>query len=247
MRTWSRWRPTTGSRSATAPCPSPTRWKRSASGWSGCPGRCRKPAPCRSACTTGWRSGCSSTRWAGWRRTWTGGCSGGPSCGTGPARGRYSTPSSELPAATRWSGSGRDKTWPWPRDSSPTSRPGWGRCSPHDAYASQLTDLRDRLRASLSDKPADAPACGPTASDLAEQIQHLRASYTIQDAPTRPRPAARPVRPVVAAKPRESKPLGAEGGVPPADDTPPVSEPPPPAAGWRERAGRTAGRQPGLF
>jgi hypothetical protein len=56
----------------------------------------------------------------------------------------------------------------------------------HDAYLSELTNLRDQLKAGLS---ATAPALddetGPRVSDLAEKIKALKAAHSIEATPHR--------------------------------------------------------------
>jgi hypothetical protein len=56
----------------------------------------------------------------------------------------------------------------------------------HDSYLSQLTDLRDQLKAGLS---AQAPAAdgepGPTVPELADRIKALKAAHTIEATPQR--------------------------------------------------------------
>jgi hypothetical protein len=57
---------------------------------------------------------------------------------------------------------------------------------PHDAYLSQLAELRDHLRTSLSDKSSDPEAQPiPDASEIAAQIKSLRAANTIEGTPER--------------------------------------------------------------
>lgn len=65
----------------------------------------------------------------------------------------------------------------------------------HAEYASQLADLRDRLRLGLSDK---APESGTPVAEIAEMIKALRASNTVEAAPERTgaRKAVRAQRPV---------------------------------------------------
>ncbi len=66
----------------------------------------------------------------------------------------------------------------------------------HEEYASQLADLRDRLKLGLSEK---APEGGTPTAELAERIKALRASVTVEAAPERvTRKAARAERPVTA-------------------------------------------------
>ena len=52
----------------------------------------------------------------------------------------------------------------------------------HEAYLSNLTGLRDQLKAALSGEPKEGE---PTASDIAEQIKALRAAQTIEATPER--------------------------------------------------------------
>jgi hypothetical protein len=57
---------------------------------------------------------------------------------------------------------------------------------PHDAYLSGLTDLRDQLKAALSNTaPQEGVETGPTVAELADQIKALRAANTIEAAPQR--------------------------------------------------------------
>jgi hypothetical protein len=56
----------------------------------------------------------------------------------------------------------------------------------HDAYLSELTGLRDQLKASLSATGHDASMeNGPTASELAESVKALKAANTVETAPKR--------------------------------------------------------------
>jgi len=65
----------------------------------------------------------------------------------------------------------------------------------HEAFQSELADLRDRLKLSLSEH---APEGGESVADLAEKIKALRASVTVEAAPVRVgiRKAIRAERPV---------------------------------------------------
>jgi Helicase conserved C-terminal domain len=66
----------------------------------------------------------------------------------------------------------------------------------HEEYASQLADLRDQLKMGLSEH---APEGGTPVPELAEKIQALRASVTVEAAPERVnRKALRAERPVTA-------------------------------------------------
>jgi len=56
----------------------------------------------------------------------------------------------------------------------------------HDSYLSQLTELRDRLKASLSSTNAGADdEKQPNASELAEEIKALKSAHTIEATPLR--------------------------------------------------------------
>src|ERR1700690_1351980 len=58
----------------------------------------------------------------------------------------------------------------------------------HDAYLSELTSLRDQLKAGLSGaahQPEDEE--GPSVSELAEQIKSLKAAHSIEATPQRAR------------------------------------------------------------
>ena len=60
-----------------------------------------------------------------------------------------------------------------------------GQPFPHDTYLAELTDLRDRLRAGLS-QAAPEPGTGSVpVSELAERIKALKAAHTIDAAPER--------------------------------------------------------------
>jgi hypothetical protein len=66
----------------------------------------------------------------------------------------------------------------------------------HEEYASQLADLRDKLKLGLSEKP---PEGGTPTAELADQIRKLRESVTVEAAPERTvRKAVRAERPVTA-------------------------------------------------
>jgi hypothetical protein len=65
----------------------------------------------------------------------------------------------------------------------------------HDEYQRKLTELRDGLKLGLSDKAPEAGAEGPTAPELAEAIQALRAEQVAAAAPTRANPPPKPVNP----------------------------------------------------
>ena len=65
----------------------------------------------------------------------------------------------------------------------------------HDAYLSELTALRDQLKAGLSGRAAGARAPSrPSVSELAEQIKALKAAHSIEATPQRTGNAVRPPR-----------------------------------------------------
>jgi N12 class adenine-specific DNA methylase len=55
----------------------------------------------------------------------------------------------------------------------------------HDAYFAELKTLRDQLQAALSGTAEPGEESGPTTSELAERIQEMKASRTIEPAPER--------------------------------------------------------------
>lgn len=61
-----------------------------------------------------------------------------------------------------------------------------GKDFPHETVLSELVSLRDRLKACLSGRPAEADAQTPSRiSDVAEQIKTLKAAYTLVSTPER--------------------------------------------------------------
>ena len=60
-----------------------------------------------------------------------------------------------------------------------------GKPFPHEAYLSEMTNLRDQLKAGLSATPHQADESGPTVSELADRIKALKAANTIDAAPQR--------------------------------------------------------------
>ncbi len=98
----------------------------------------------------------------------------------------------------------------------------------HEEYASQLADLRDKLKLGLSEK---APEGGTPTAELAEQIKALRASVTVEAAPERTgtRKAARAERPVtqrIRERRGEVQEVKAEAVAPPVEEKLKPEEPP---------------------
>lgn len=56
---------------------------------------------------------------------------------------------------------------------------------PHEAYLSEMTGLRDQLKAGLSATPHEAGESGPTVSELADRVKAIKAANTIEAAPQR--------------------------------------------------------------
>jgi hypothetical protein len=63
-----------------------------------------------------------------------------------------------------------------------------GKAFVHDRYLSELTGLRDQLKAGLSaTAPVEGDAAKPTVSELAEKIKTLKAAHSIEAMPQRVR------------------------------------------------------------
>ena len=78
------------------------------------------------------------------------------------------------------------RTWPSPKASSATTRPGSGSPSPTTPTCRKLTALRDQLKAGLSGcGPGTGPRAAPSVAELAEQIKALKAAHTIEATPER--------------------------------------------------------------
>jgi N12 class adenine-specific DNA methylase len=60
-----------------------------------------------------------------------------------------------------------------------------GQPFPHEAYLSELTELRDQLKAKLSAGHESGEDRGPTTGELAERIKALKAANTIESTPQR--------------------------------------------------------------
>ena len=112
-----------------------------------------------------------------------------------------------------------------------------GRPFAHDGYLSELTTLRDQLKAGLSQATSPATSagqalpCPPPVSELAERIKSLRSAHTIDAAPERTTPRRIAAEEPVTARIRrraESMPAA----LPPADPEPmaPAAEIPPAVA-----------------
>ena len=129
----------------------------------------------------------------------------------------------------------------------------------HEEYASQLADLRDRLKLGLSEK---APEGGESVAELAEKIKALRESVTVEASPERTvRKAVRAERPVtqrIKERRAESQEVKAEPVAPPAVETRPETAEPPalvipmpvkPVEDYRQNVTRRRGdgRQMSLF
>lgn len=102
----------------------------------------------------------------------------------------------------------------------------------HDAYLSELTSLRDRLKAGLS-ATAHQPDNeeGPSAAELAEKIKALKAANTIEAAPQRVRqkhstaeePVTARIRRRAEAIPASASPVQSDATSSAGTDMPPAS------------------------
>ena len=94
----------------------------------------------------------------------------------------------------------------------------------HDAYLAELTDLRDELKAALSEA---APQSLPPAAEVAQRIQALKAAHAVEAIPERP--GTRSTR--TAEEPVTTR-IRRRGAVPALE--PSTDFPPPPAepSGW---------------
>ena len=118
-----------------------------------------------------------------------------------------------------------------------------GAVFPHVEYERQLIDLRDKLRAGLSEKAADAKEDGPSVAELDQQIKALRAANAVQADVQRI--GAKPTRPVAArVRPKavEPEPVSQAAVI-----ELPVPEPEQPQWQTKYRNGMGGGRQLSLF
>ena len=101
----------------------------------------------------------------------------------------------------------------------------------HDAYLSELTDLRDQLKASLSGKALEPGSDSqPTTAELAEKIKTLKAAHTIEATPQRVRqkqvsaeePVTARIRRRIEAVPVSDAAIPPEASALGADTSPPT-------------------------
>jgi hypothetical protein len=102
---------------------------------------------------------------------------------------------------------------------------------PHDAYLSELTDLRDQLKAGLAGKtPESNGDPQPSVSELAEKIKTLKAAHSIEAAPQRIRQKqVSAEEPVTARIRRRTEAVPASDPAIPSDASAPEAETSPPA------------------
>ncbi len=100
-----------------------------------------------------------------------------------------------------------------------------GKLFQNEAYLSELTNLRDQLKAKLSvSGQKSGEETGPTASYLAERIKTLRAANSVEATPQRSeRKASTAEEPITARIRRRHEEAVASGGAPTSPDTPPGS------------------------
>ena len=110
-----------------------------------------------------------------------------------------------------------------------------GRPFPHDAYRAELTDLRDRLKAGLSQATPEPGTELVPVSELADRIKALKAAHTIDAAPERTtarriaaeEPVTARIRRRTAQAPAIEPPAATEPATPPVEM--PAVEAAPPA------------------
>lgn len=90
----------------------------------------------------------------------------------------------------------------------------------HESYMSQLSGLRDRLKLALSDHP---PEGEKPSAEIAADIQALRATITVEEAPHRQARASTAEIPVTA-RIRKKKPVAEEPAEKPPEEPRPVQE-----------------------
>jgi hypothetical protein len=126
----------------------------------------------------------------------------------GSTRGRVpcSMPWNAWPAATAPNATASGKTSPLPSPSYATIRPVWVRLSSTTVTLSELTALRDQLKAGLSGKtPEPGSEPPPSVSELAERIKALKAAHNIEAAPQRTRQKQSSAEEPVTARIRRRK------------------------------------------
>ena len=97
-----------------------------------------------------------------------------------------------------------------------------GRPFPHDAYLSELTDLRDQLKAGLSQATPEPGTQPVPVAELAERIKSLKAAHTIDAAPERTAPRRIAAEEPVTARIRR-RTAQEPAGLPPAEPEPSAS------------------------
>jgi len=103
-----------------------------------------------------------------------------------------------------------------------------GRAFLHDAYMRELTDLRDQLKAGLSQATPEPGS--PSVAELAERIKTLKAAHTIEAAPERTAPRRVAAETPVTARIRRKTETDAETQPPAEPVAGPASQQTPPQA-----------------
>jgi N12 class adenine-specific DNA methylase len=109
-----------------------------------------------------------------------------------------------------------------------------GKLFAHDAYLSELTSLRDQLKARLSATHQDAAnENGPTVSELAEKVKALKAANTIEVTPQRVKSKQATAEEPITARIRKRQEANSASDHPVEGDVSPEPSAlqPPPAAG----------------
>jgi hypothetical protein len=106
----------------------------------------------------------------------------------------------------------------------------------HDAYLSELTDLRDQLKAGLSGRaPEPGSDSQPSVPELAEKIKALKAAHSIEATPQRIRQKQSSAEEPVTARIRrriEAVPVS-DAAIPPDSPMPEAETSPPTKSTWQ--------------
>ena len=106
----------------------------------------------------------------------------------------------------------------------------------HDAYLTELTGLRDQLKAGLSASSHQADKEeGPSASDLAEKIKALKAANSIEATPQRARQKHSTAEEPITARIRRRQEAGATDQSVEVEQAEPTPAPQIPTPSFQER------------
>ena len=201
--------------SAAGPAAATTHWPPSATASTPCRRKSAKPNASPSAGIAAWPSAWCCTPAVPPRCSWK---EPPPATACFPAtiaaRGPCSTPSTGWPTATAANATPRRQDLAIAEGQLRDHEARLGRPFAHDAYLAELTDLRDQLKAGLSQATPE-PGTPPVA-ELAERIKSLKAAHTIDAAPERTAPRRIAAEEPVTARIRR-RPEAAPAIEPPAE------------------------------